>query len=149
MQPIVLYNFSLLDHPNELWSANPFKTHYTLVFKNLPFTTEWLEFHEISQVIPTITKTKIPPTVPVIVDTNNTVIQDSWEIAKYLESAYPDSPSVFNGAESLHHFFYQYYQTNIQASIYGLVAMNVKKHCGHYDNPNGFSQKRHVILAFL
>ena len=31
--------------------------------------------------------------VPVLIDGNNTVA-DSWEIAKYLESAYPDSPSL-------------------------------------------------------
>ncbi|SVA60487.1 uncharacterized protein METZ01_LOCUS113341, partial [marine metagenome] len=31
--------------------------------------------------------------VPVLMDGNNTVA-DSWEIAKYLENAYPDSPSL-------------------------------------------------------
>ena len=31
--------------------------------------------------------------VPVLMDGNNTVT-DSWEIAKYLENAYPDSPSL-------------------------------------------------------
>ena len=31
--------------------------------------------------------------VPVLIDGSNT-ISDSWEIAKYLESAYPDSPSL-------------------------------------------------------
>ncbi|SVE03204.1 uncharacterized protein METZ01_LOCUS456058, partial [marine metagenome] len=31
--------------------------------------------------------------VPVLLDGNNTVA-DSWEIAKYLETAYPDSPSL-------------------------------------------------------
>ena len=31
--------------------------------------------------------------VPVLIDGNN-AISDSWEIAKYLESAYPDRPSL-------------------------------------------------------
>ena len=31
--------------------------------------------------------------VPVLIDGSNT-ISDSWEIAKYLESAYPDRPSL-------------------------------------------------------
>ncbi len=35
--------------------------------------------------------------VPVIVDGSRTV-SDSWEIARYLEAAYPDRPSLFGGA---------------------------------------------------
>jgi glutathione S-transferase len=34
--------------------------------------------------------------VPVLVDGDKTV-SDSWEIARYLESAYPDNPSLFGG----------------------------------------------------
>ena len=34
--------------------------------------------------------------VPVIVDNGRTVV-DSWEIAGYLETAYPDGPSLFGG----------------------------------------------------
>jgi glutathione S-transferase len=36
--------------------------------------------------------------VPVLVDGNKTV-SDSWEIARYLESAYSDRPSLFGGPE--------------------------------------------------
>jgi glutathione S-transferase len=35
-------------------------------------------------------------TVPVLVDGDVTVV-DSWEIGRYLERAYPDGPSLFNG----------------------------------------------------
>lgn len=34
--------------------------------------------------------------VPVIVDGNN-VQNESWDIAVYLEDAYPDAPSLFGG----------------------------------------------------
>jgi glutathione S-transferase len=34
--------------------------------------------------------------VPVLVD-GETVVSDSWKIAKYLESTYPDAPSLFGG----------------------------------------------------
>ncbi len=36
-------------------------------------------------------------TVPVLVDGDN-IIKDSWDIACYLEAAYPDSPSIFGGS---------------------------------------------------
>ena len=37
--------------------------------------------------------------VPVIVDQNNDShwVNDSWAIAKYLEAAYPDRPSLLGG----------------------------------------------------
>jgi glutathione S-transferase len=37
--------------------------------------------------------------VPVIIDNNKDGkwVNDSWAIAKYLESTYPDRPSLFNG----------------------------------------------------
>lgn len=37
--------------------------------------------------------------VPVIVDENQDGkwVNDSWEIAKYLEKTYPDQPSLFKG----------------------------------------------------
>jgi len=34
--------------------------------------------------------------VPVLVD-GDTTVSDSWEIARYLETAYPDRPSLFGG----------------------------------------------------
>lgn len=34
--------------------------------------------------------------VPVLVD-GETVVADSWEIARYLETSYPDAPSLFGG----------------------------------------------------
>ncbi|MBM3548642.1 MAG: glutathione S-transferase family protein [Alphaproteobacteria bacterium] len=37
--------------------------------------------------------------VPVIVDRGRSV-HDSWEIARHLETAYPDRPSLFGGAEA-------------------------------------------------
>ena len=38
--------------------------------------------------------------VPVIIDPNNggKWVNDSWAIAKYLEAAYPDRPSLFGGS---------------------------------------------------
>lgn len=38
--------------------------------------------------------------VPIIRD-GDTVVSDSWKIAEYLESTYPDAPSLFGGAAGL------------------------------------------------
>ncbi|KAI7863931.1 hypothetical protein BDF14DRAFT_1958842 [Spinellus fusiger] len=147
MQPIVLYNFSSLERPNELWAFNPFKSHYTFILKNLPFTTKWLQYHEISEVIPDITKTGVRPTVPTIIDSNNTVVQDSWDIAKYLETAYPDSPSIFNGAESLHYFFYQYFVNYLDRNILAIIILEMEKNIGRYDHPKGFRPNIERIIG--
>lgn len=37
--------------------------------------------------------------VPVLVD-GDRVVSDSWQIAQYLETAYPDAPSLFGGQEA-------------------------------------------------
>ncbi|KAI7863781.1 hypothetical protein BDF14DRAFT_1841098 [Spinellus fusiger] len=140
MQPIVLYNLSSSARPNEQWSFNTFKGHYTLVLKNLAFTTKWIEFHEIPEVIPDITITGFRPTLPVITDRNNTVVQDSWDIAKYLETAYPDTPSIFNGAEALHYYFFQYFENNIKLLLLGITILDINEICGHDNNPKGFRQ---------
>lgn len=41
--------------------------------------------------------------VPVIVDDNQggKWVNDSWEIAKYLEKTYPDQPSLFKGTSGM------------------------------------------------
>ncbi len=38
--------------------------------------------------------------VPVLVD-GDTVVHDSWEIARHLERAYPDRPSLFEGGAAV------------------------------------------------
>ena len=38
--------------------------------------------------------------VPVLVD-NSTIVADSWEIARYLETAYSDRPSLFEGPAAM------------------------------------------------
>lgn len=41
-------------------------------------------------------------TVPVLVD-GETVVADSWTIARYLDATYPDRPSLFGGAQGESH----------------------------------------------
>lgn len=79
-------------------------SRYCLNYKGLPFTTEWVEFPEIVPlyerlgVTPTLKKPDGSPlcTVPMIYDpTTNKYISDSVVIAEYLDTQYPQTPSVF------------------------------------------------------
>ncbi len=81
--------------PEILFSPNVWRTKMALAHKNLDFETIPWRFTE---------KDKIAFSgqgkVPVIKDNDTTVI-DSWDIAIYLENAYPDRPSLFGGDAGL------------------------------------------------
>lgn len=61
--------------------------------------------------------------VPVLVD-GDSVISDSWEIAAYLERAYPDRPSLFGGQEglSLSRFFVDWTDTILHPALVRLLV---------------------------
>ncbi len=56
MSSIVLYDISGKDH-RACWSPNVWKTRYVLAFKNLDYTTEWIEFPDIA---PTLEAQSVP-----------------------------------------------------------------------------------------
>jgi glutathione S-transferase len=95
--------------PNFPWSANTWKTRFTLNYKGLPYRTEWVEFPEIESkckemgIAPTATKPDGSPqyTVPAIWDpSTKTGLAESYHIAEYLDKTYPDTPRVlFDGME--------------------------------------------------
>ena len=61
--------------------------------------------------------------VPVLMDGNNTVA-DSWEIANYLENAYPDSPSLkLNNGEVL--FIKFWAETILHPEILQLLVLDI------------------------
>lgn len=77
-------------------------------------------------------KTDIRPTVPVIVDKKheNRAVQDSWHIAKYLDSAYPDTPRLIHTEnEGLQFFFYNYCHGQILLPAFKLCVMNIYHLC--------------------
>ncbi|KAL0094531.1 hypothetical protein F4703DRAFT_1948921 [Phycomyces blakesleeanus] len=103
MQSIKLYDLALNDFEKKCGSPNTLKARISLNIKRLSYETKWVTFQEVHTIIPDITKTGETPTVPVIIDVEkNKIIQDSFEIAKYLEATYPETPSVFHGNEQLH-----------------------------------------------
>ncbi|KAL4067237.1 hypothetical protein V8B97DRAFT_1976680 [Scleroderma yunnanense] len=99
MLPLILY-----DIPSNVegtyWSLNTVKSRFVLGYKGLPFKTEWIEYPDIAPRMKEIgaTPNKRPDgsdiyTLPVISDPNTgAVVTDSWDIAVYLESTYPEKP---------------------------------------------------------
>src|SRR5580704_8018186 len=72
-------------------SASPFvwRIRYSLAHKGIPFETVYLGFTEI----PTVFGGKFK-TVPIL-EHADTVLNESWDIAEYLDRAFPDRPLLF------------------------------------------------------
>lgn len=65
--------------------------------------------------------------VPVLTD-DDQVIHDSWAIARYLETAYPDRPTLFPGGESsqaLTHFVNAWTDTRLNPAILRLIILDL------------------------
>ncbi|KAF8630584.1 hypothetical protein AX17_005396 [Amanita inopinata Kibby_2008] len=99
--------------PNYAWGPNNWKIRYTLNYKGIPHTTEWVEFVDIEA---KCKEMGIPPsghnedgtpryTVPAIWDpSTKTGVSDSLRIAEYLDKTYPNTPPVlFEGIEKYQH----------------------------------------------
>jgi glutathione S-transferase len=71
--------------------------------------------------------------VPVIIDNGKTVF-DSWAIAEYLESTYPDRPSLFGGsnAKPLTRF-YSCFADSFVSGIFRFVALDILNHLDDKD----------------
>ncbi|KAI9307020.1 hypothetical protein BJ944DRAFT_262579 [Cunninghamella echinulata] len=144
MSKIQFYDL-ILDTENELWSPNTLKTRIALNLKNIPYDNHFLTFPQIHETIPKITKNGKRPTVPVIVDRGN-VIQDSWEIAKYLDATYPNTPSLFNGDEGINYFFYQYCNHNLLTHIFKLCVLYIHKKCHDQATRDWFRKDRERLF---
>lgn len=72
--------------------------------------------------------------VPVLVDSDKT-ITDSWEIARYLETAYPNSPSLFGGltAESEALFIKFWCEQIIHPIVLRLILLDIFRHIHEQD----------------
>ncbi|KAH7916629.1 hypothetical protein BJ138DRAFT_292760 [Hygrophoropsis aurantiaca] len=105
-------NIVLYDIPGKLegypWSPNTMKTRYSLGYKGIPFSTEWIEFPDIEvrmkaiRAKPTSQQDgKDRYTLPTIHDTSTgAIISDSLAIAQYLDETYPDTPALLPAGKS-------------------------------------------------
>lgn len=78
-------------------SASPFvwRTRFALAHKGLRYESEYLGFIDIPKRFGGRFKT-----VPVL-EHGDTVLADSWDIAEYLEGAFPEAPPIFGSAAEL------------------------------------------------
>jgi glutathione S-transferase len=72
--------------------------------------------------------------VPVIVD-GGMVVHDSTAIADYLESRYPDRPTLFGGksGRALSSFIQNWTETVLQPSLIGFVVLDICRHAAPQD----------------
>ncbi|KAI8083213.1 uncharacterized protein B0P05DRAFT_603229 [Gilbertella persicaria] len=97
MSRITFYDLELLAKPGLVWSPNTCKTRFALNVKGIPYDTKWVDFGSMKTIIPSLTKQDKRPTVPIIIDSKNEqVIDDSLNIAHYLEKEFPEN-SLFHG----------------------------------------------------
>lgn len=101
---IVFYDIAS-EQPLKTFAPNPWKTRFALNYKGVPYRTESVDMPEITAVRQ---KLGVPPnrtfpdgspyhTLPAIQDlSTGEVIGDSFEIALYLERAYPEKNPLFN-----------------------------------------------------
>lgn len=95
--------------PGRAWSLFMWRIRLSLSYKSIPYKTQWLESPEIA---PTLKSLNIPPTkyyedgtpmysVPAILDVDDetgdtkVALSESYDIAKYLDEAYPLTPKLF------------------------------------------------------
>lgn len=72
--------------------------------------------------------------VPILVDGDQT-ITDSWEIARYLEVAYPNRPSLFGGSvgEAQTLFIQHWCEQTIQPLVFRLILLDIFDHIHQQD----------------
>jgi glutathione S-transferase len=87
---ILLYELCGAD-PSRPYSPHCWKASMALAHKGLDFRTVPTRFLDVPKVEGGVSKT-----VPVIRD-GDTIVSDSFDIALYLEDAYPDRPTLFGG----------------------------------------------------
>jgi glutathione S-transferase len=105
------------------------RTKMALAHKRLEFATVPWRFTE---------KDKLPQPndgrVPVIID-DGRVVHDSTAIADYLESRYPDRPSLFGDdrARALTRFVQNWTETVLQPALLGFVLLDIHNRIGPAD----------------
>lgn len=86
--PVLLYDLCGRD-PDLRFSPYCWRVQMALAHKRLAAETRPIAFTEIAEA-----EGGVSPTIPIIND-SGTVTRNSFEIAAYLESAYPDRPALF------------------------------------------------------
>lgn len=103
------------------FSPHCWKTVLSLAHKGLDFEERPLAFTAIPGVENGYSKT-----VPILRD-GDQLVKDSFEIALYLDEAYPDAPSLFNGegGKALARFVESWSQTQLHPAIAKFAVLDI------------------------
>ncbi|EEY22989.1 conserved hypothetical protein [Verticillium alfalfae VaMs.102] len=94
---VILYDLPSKDNGNGCWSLNPWKTRLALNYKQIPYTTTWIQYPDIE---PTFKGLGLAPqpeeikpyTVPAVVFPDGKAVMNSRLIIDELEKRYPERP---------------------------------------------------------
>lgn len=111
------------------FSPNCWRIKLALRHKGLPFDAKAWRFTEKDRI-----EFSGQGKVPVIVDRGRTVF-DSWEIAQYLDEAYPDRPSLLGGesGRALSRFITDWAEATVHAGIFPMVVADIWAHTHEKD----------------
>ncbi|MER2535211.1 MAG: glutathione S-transferase family protein [Rhizobiaceae bacterium] len=117
---ILLYDLVGAD-ASRPFSPHCWKAAMALAHKSLPFERVPTPFTKVPLVEGGAFKT-----VPVLRD-RDTLVVDSFEIARYLDAAYPDRPSLFGGpgGEAAARFIERWCQSTVQAQLMRFVVADI------------------------
>ena len=126
---IRLYELALEDGR----SASPFvwRIRYALAHKGIPFETVHLGFTEI----PTVLGGKFK-TVPIL-ECAGTALAESWDIAEYLDRAFPQQPLLFNtpAEHSLVRFMDAWFMNEVMRKMFRVYVKDVHDAARPQDRP--------------
>lgn len=119
---IVLYD--LVGRDDRRFSPHCWRTRMALAHKGLAYEARPTRFTDIPKIGDGSVKT-----VPAIEDGGRLIV-DSWAIARHLEEAYPDRPSLFGGpgGEALSRFVQSWCVAVLHAGIAGLIVADIWQH---------------------
>lgn len=119
---LVLYD--LVGRDDRRFSPHCWRSRLALAHKGLDVVTRPTRFTEIATIAGGSQKT-----LPVLED-DDQVVGDSWAIAEYLETAYPDRPSLFGGpvGRSLSVFLQNWAVDTIHRGLVPLIILDIYDH---------------------
>ena len=125
---IVLYDLCAGDSERR-FSPHCWKARMALAHKGLAFETRATPFTKISEI-----GGGFSPTVPVI-DDGGKLVRESFDIALYLEEAYPDRPSLFagEGGRAMARFVESWALTSVHPPLMGLIVKDIHDRLGDAD----------------
>jgi glutathione S-transferase len=138
---IILYDLCGKD-PEFRFSPYCWRTKMALALKRLPFETVPTPFTGISAVAGGFSKT-----VPVI-DDDGALVQDSFDIALYLDGAYPDGPALFSGERGVAaaRFFESWVFTTVHPVAMRMMVKSIHDALTEADKPY-FRASREVRIG--